>query len=290
MDFFNFPTEIRLRIYSEVLVQDGSVEFAADYGPCNPPLIRCGWQHFCPAVLRVNKQMNAEAIPLLYSNNRFHFPDVYTDARPTISSLDHAAPYISPFLQQIGSNANLLRHICINFPHSLASYSKLVLHNEHIKVFQLIQDHCTGLRTIEISCRPSIVTLSSHEVASASEMLRMLDDGGFKAMSSLEKILITCGEYNIDDDTKAFYEMLTQRIPSSKWCIELIELPAPPPQTWISSNDMVEFDNYEDYCSYEEETERLERKEMEREERQSWLEEYYRRRDDPYWKNDSDYD
>ncbi|KAM5348919.1 hypothetical protein ACJ41O_008742 [Fusarium nematophilum] len=115
-------------------------------------------------------------------------------------------------------------------------------------------------------------------------MLRALDDGGFKAMPSLEKIVVVYGEYDIDEEVMALCECLMQRMPSCKWSIELAKVP---PRRWISDGDMVEFDNYEDCCRYNDERDR---REIEREEQAQWEEEYYRRRNDPYWKNDSDYD
>ena len=55
-----------------------------------------------------------------------------------------------------------------------------------------------------------------------------------------------------------------------------------PKETWICVEHGVEFDNEEDYNTY------MSRLYLEEEEQ--WREEYYRRRHDPYWKNDSDYD
>nr|XP_036579702.1 uncharacterized protein CTRU02_10178 [Colletotrichum truncatum]KAF6787382.1 hypothetical protein CTRU02_10178 [Colletotrichum truncatum] len=139
MDFFDFPLEIRLKIYSEILVQDESVDFETDHGPCNLRLVRLQQAGFSPAVLRVNKKINAEAIPLLYSKNRFRFPDAYIS-----ESYDQDVPYVAPFLRQIGSNANLLRHICINFRVPLVSCWTPTLHKDIIQTFELIREKCTN--------------------------------------------------------------------------------------------------------------------------------------------------
>jgi hypothetical protein len=40
INFFGFPTEIRLKIYSELLVDSEPIVFIADYGPSSPPLFR----------------------------------------------------------------------------------------------------------------------------------------------------------------------------------------------------------------------------------------------------------
>jgi hypothetical protein len=72
---------------------------------------------------------HSEASPLLYSNNRFRFPDIFTS---TPSATDSA--HIAPFLSQIGSQASLVRHICIAFP-TFDDYrrGRARLHEAHIK-------------------------------------------------------------------------------------------------------------------------------------------------------------
>ncbi|KAI1273006.1 hypothetical protein F5Y07DRAFT_277586 [Xylaria sp. FL0933] len=224
MDFFNFPPEIRLKIYSEVLIQDDTVEFRATYGGRSPGFYRLQRQGLSPAVLRTCKTMNAEALPLLYSGNCFGFPDSYTSTGPaTAVSSYYDVPYIAPFLQQISSNTPLLRHITINFPPSLISFRGPALHEEHIRIFQLIQTKCTHLKTIEILALEG--GLAHWEVNTVAEMLKMLDDSGLEAISSLKKILMVCGEYEIGEKVNAFYEHLVERLPSSKWCIELKKIP-----------------------------------------------------------------
>jgi hypothetical protein len=112
MSFFGVPSEIRLKIYSELLVHSEPIVFVADDdGPPAPPLFRSKRDGLCPALLRVNKKVHSEASPLLYSNNRFRFPDIFTSTPSATNS-----PHIAPFLRQIGSQASLIRHICITFP------------------------------------------------------------------------------------------------------------------------------------------------------------------------------
>lgn len=289
MSLLSIPIEIRLRVYSELLVQDSPVEFRAGYGPNNPRLIRIERQGLCPAILRVNKTINREAIPLVYSNNRFRFPDAYTSFEPDtgLISYNSGVPYIAPFLQQIGSNAGFLRHVCIDFPTSFASWEPPVLHEEHIQVFQLIRDTCTDLKIVEIFCMPPDGIFSLWDVDLAAEMLKTLDDGGLKDMPSLEKILVVRGEYDIDEEALASRESLMQKMPSIKWVVEFTKVP---PRVWISNDDRVEFDNEEDCSRYNDEMSRRELEREEREEEEQWEEEYYRRRNDPFLKNDSDYD
>lgn len=94
MFLLNFPIEIRLGIYSELLVQDSHVEFGADFGPCDPYLIRFERRGLNPAILRVNSTVNREAISFLYSVNHFRFPNAYTSQyhyRLDIGSAIHRA-------------------------------------------------------------------------------------------------------------------------------------------------------------------------------------------------------
>jgi hypothetical protein len=65
MNFFGFVTEIRLKIYSELLVLSEPIVFVADYGPPSPPLFRSKRDGLYPALLRVNKKAHREASPLL---------------------------------------------------------------------------------------------------------------------------------------------------------------------------------------------------------------------------------
>ncbi|KAK1762468.1 hypothetical protein QBC33DRAFT_551950 [Phialemonium atrogriseum] len=294
MHLLNFPIEIRLLIYSELLVQDSPVELVLNYGPCNPRLFRFEGQGLNPALLRVNKTVNEEAIAFLYSNNGFRFPDAYTSFNTDTDSISDNSdgsdgtyvPCIAPFLQQIGANAALLRHICINFPTSFdsANWENPFPCEEYLQVLQLIRETCPGLRTVEISSKPPGGIFSLRAVDRAAEMLRALDDGGFKAMPSLEKIVVVREEYDIDEEVMALRESIMQRMPSCKWSIELTKVL---PDVWTSCDDRVVFDNYEDCWRYDAE---MLNRQMEREEREHWEEECYHRRNDPYWKNDSDYD
>lgn len=59
---------------------------------------------------------------------------------------------------------------------------------------------------------------------------------------------------------------------------------------WISDDDRVEFENEADCIAYNNEQYQREMEMEEQKEEEEWLEEYYRRRHDPNWKNDSDYD
>ncbi|KAH6690201.1 hypothetical protein BKA61DRAFT_625800 [Leptodontidium sp. MPI-SDFR-AT-0119] len=93
MNFFGLPKEIRVQLYSELLVLLEPIVFEAAYGPPPPPLFRSIRNGLCLVLLQVNKQAHSEASSLLYFNNRFRFPDVFTSkssATDTIVPLDRA--------------------------------------------------------------------------------------------------------------------------------------------------------------------------------------------------------
>src|ERR1700712_761458 len=81
MGFLDVATEIRLQIYSELLILTTPIKFNAGgvsgFGPPSTPLSRPRWDRLYPAILRVCRTMYNEANPILYSNNRFQFPELY---------------------------------------------------------------------------------------------------------------------------------------------------------------------------------------------------------------------
>jgi hypothetical protein len=277
MKFFEFATEIRLNIYSELLVLDETIVFVADYGPSSPPLFRSKGDGLCPALLRVSRRVHREAISLLYSNNRFRFPQVFTDSRRTDSA------HIAPFLGQIGSRASLIQHICITFPsfdHSQPSTARL--HKEHVENLELIRDTCTSIRTLELLVPPDHRSYALGISQIATEATDLLDTH-FRTIASLKEININFEVYpgeDLDDD-------LTKKLRDYGWAVTTTKLPK---KIWISNNDRIEFDNEEDCIAYDNEQSLLDLKREKEEEEELWREEYYRRRRDPYWKNDSDYD
>ena len=278
MNFLEFPTEIRFNIYSELLVVDETIVFVASHGPRSPPLLRYKSDGLCPALLRVSKRVYHEASPLLYSNNRFRFPQAVAD-----TSFYTDGAHIAPFLYQIGSQASLVHNICIGFPSFEHPQSGgIKIREEHVKNLELIRDICTSIRTLELFVSPdhNIYALSHSEIA--VEAIHLLDTR-FKTIPSLKEITVNFEvhpEEDPDDDIR-------KRMYDRGWAVKITRLPK---RVWISDDDRIEFDNKEDCIAYNnEQFRRKEEREREREE-ELWREEYYRRRDDPYWKNDSDYD
>lgn len=273
MDFFNSPKEIRLQIYSELLVHSEPIVFVAHYGPSSPPLFRSRRISLCPALLRLNTQAYSEASPLLYSNNCFRFTDIW-------NSTDSA--HIAPFLLQIGPQANLVRHICISFPtFDDFRQSSASLHEAHIKNLELIRETCTSITTLELSLHSDCINRALGDLPFADQALDLLDMR-FKAILSLKKVIVNFQVYSEDDLSDDQIKMRDRG-----WTVEITKLPK---KKWISVDDRVEFDNEEECKAYDEEWHRHEWQREQEQEDRLWEEEYYNRRRDPYWKNDSDYD
>ena len=271
MNVSNLVTEIRHRIYSELLINSGPIDFVADYGPPSPPLFRRQRDGLYPAVLRVSRMMYDEASPILYSRNCFQFPEIFTDP---------PSAHIRPFLDQIRSQARLIRHICIPFP--MIDYPQLasaMLHEAHIKNLGLIRDTCTGIQTLELSVPPEHCNYALNEDVTTAKVINLLNMR-FKNIPSLKKVHINFNVYPQQDPS----DDLATSMRGHGWIVTVTELPK---KVWISNDDRVEFDNEEDCDAYNNE---LFRSEEEHREKDWWLEEYDRRRRDPFWKNDSDYD
>lgn len=242
MHFLQLPVEIRLRIYSEILVRDSPIEFGA-YGPRNLRLNRVGRQGLNPPILRVCKMVNSEAVACLYSDNRFQFPDSYPNWNSYDSS-SSAVPYMVSFLQSIGANTDLLRHISIDFPATFASetWGDPALTVTYVQLLQLIRKTCTGLRIMEIVCKQPDNILPLDDIDRAAKMLKALDDEGFKDMPSLEKVIVIYEEKDIDDEVMAHCKDLLLGVPSSKWSIGLTKATQ---RMWVSDQDEVLLEHYE---------------------------------------------
>jgi hypothetical protein len=226
----------------------------------------------CPALLRANKKVQLEARPLLYSSNRFRFSGLEPMPR-----LDTKSAVLASFLSQIErQNASFLRHVCIDFP-AFDDYrpGTAMLQEDSVKTLELIRDNCTGIAILETSLRDTFrLKCADYRLDSspiAAEALDLLD-ARFKAISSLKEVIVDVHIY----DDEGLSDDLRKKMRDCGWTIKVTKLE----ESWYSREE----DEYADYESYLE----MER-EQERED-EAWVEEYYRRRRDPYWKNDSDYD
>ena len=270
MGFLDVATEIRLKIYSELLVCSEPI-LVADHSPLLPPLFRSRKDGLHPAVLRLSKMVYSEASPLLYSNNRFRFPEVFgsTSSVPT-----HA--HVAPFLIQIRLQARLLHHICIPFPtFDPPIPDRARLDEAHVKNLELIRKTCTNIKTLETLIEPEHCNYALSHSAIAAEALDVLNTR-FQAIHSLKEIIINFEKYPEEDPS----DDLTKKMRDMGWTVRVTRLPK---RVWISNDDRFEFDDPDDRNAYDDE-------QFRREEKKSWLKENDRRRQDPYWKNDSDYD
>jgi hypothetical protein len=143
MNFFDFPAEIRLQIYEELLVFPKTILFTTNRNSAESawlPLVLRNRYGLCPALLRVNKTVHHEASPLLYSGNYFGFTDLVPSRRLSTNSAALAS-----FLSRTRQNASFLRHICIDF----SIYQDLAPQIDCIKMLELIRDNCTGIAILE---------------------------------------------------------------------------------------------------------------------------------------------
>ncbi len=116
-------------------------------------------------------------------------------------------------------------------------------------------------------------------VAKALDLL----DTHFKNIPSLKEIVINFKAHPEEDPS----DDLTRKMHDYGWTVKVTKLPK---RVWYSEDDRVEFDNPEDCRAYDHEQLRIDEQKRQREEEEQWVEDYYERRRDPYWKNDSDYD
>ena len=123
---------------------------------------------------------------------------------------------------------------------------------------ELIRDTCTGIRTLEllVSRNTDDYVLSDSPIAAQASNLLSTH---FKDIPSLKRIIINFEVYPEQEPSGD----LTM-IHDCGWTVKVTELLK---KTWISGDGRVEFDTYEECLAYDEE-----------------------QLDDPYWKNDSDYD
>lgn len=146
---FSLPREIRDQIYREFVVYPDIVSLDLTFlqalfdGTYISDETLMGWSPYqwraAPAIVQVNKQFYREATAILYSANRFSYQDVR---------------FLPCFLDKIGQlNANLLRHLIIPLPkfHNNGHLSGITLMDDSVQAFDMIQERCQGLATLEMS-------------------------------------------------------------------------------------------------------------------------------------------
>ena len=149
-----------------------------------------------------------------------------------------------------------------------------------IKNLELIRDTCTSIATLELLLPPDSENYTFSDSPIAAEVLYLLDMR-FKAIPSLKEIIVHLQVYAVEDLSDYPIKMR-----ECGWTVETKLLN----RVWISDDGRVEFHNEEDCDTYNNEQLLFEWQRDKEKEEEEWTEEYHRRRRDPYWKNDSDYD
>jgi hypothetical protein len=178
MNFFDFPAEIRLQIYEELLVLSEPVLFMTSWNKLNKrPFLQLQKRYgLCPALLRASKSVYHEASPLLYSRNRFDFTDLASRGR--LSAL-------TSFFNQTGDkNASFIRHFCIDF----LGYPDLK--EDSIRTLELIREKCTNITIFET------LWPEYENYQETSDLLELLD-ARLKAISSLKEVIVHIHSYKV---------------------------------------------------------------------------------------------
>ncbi|SPJ78060.1 uncharacterized protein FTOL_06449 [Fusarium torulosum] len=253
MNLFTFPVEIRLKIYSQLLVHPALIKLEKrEY--FSPARLRLRLEEsidLFPALLRISKQVHDEAVPLLYSDNCFHFPeeDEVTTGYATGTTL-------ALFLGQIGLLARLIRHVCITIPNRSTLWDTQ-LDEDHLKDLDLVRDACANITTLEFS----LPFTSGFPVSTTS--LNLIDMR-LKALPLLQDVIVNVRWYSGDsmeasddesgdpggvDDWNHPEGCLTAKLRERRWTVHITKVP-PVKEVWTDPDDRIEFDNEDDYHDY----------------------------------------
>ncbi|KAK0639464.1 hypothetical protein B0T16DRAFT_244710 [Cercophora newfieldiana] len=190
MDLFGLPVEIRLVIYSELLVCPAPLILTTSNYPSPEHLWVEGTIDLYPAILRTNKQIYNEAVSLLYSDNCFQFPK---EDKETIGFATGTT--LTLFLAKIGPRASLLRHVCVSISNYSTSLGSAQLHEGQVKDLDLLRDACIGVTTLKLS----LSFTSGFPVSTAT--LDMIDTR-LKAIPSLQSVIVNV-EWHVGDSVGA---------------------------------------------------------------------------------------
>ncbi|KAK5936496.1 hypothetical protein PMZ80_011263 [Knufia obscura] len=182
VNFLSLPTEIRNKIYEQVLVIPHPLYlfqepgFSVDtFAPDKP----FQW----PALLYTNRQIHGEASAVLYGMNHFHFVDI------TAQQVD----VLRSFLSHIGiTNAASVSHLCVNFPVAQnieGEPRKFRLRDDSMQALTLLQDKCTSLSTLETVVHYKNSSFFTRTDKFLQEALPQID-AQLRAISSLESIVV----------------------------------------------------------------------------------------------------
>lgn len=171
-NFLSLPSELRNKIYEQVLVDQESI---------NPWTRPYPFRPLTPELLRANKTVHREASSLLYAQNRFNLTA-------------HDSELVA-FLDQIDrNNANHIRHICIEFPKfRYLDRHDVTLEDDSVRILAKIQSDCTNLSTLTTTLfSTDVMTLKLDALDSPNIVVEALAlvNAHFRAISSLQEIVV----------------------------------------------------------------------------------------------------
>jgi hypothetical protein len=213
--FFDLPIEIRLQIYSELLVQSDVILV-----PWSPGgrLVR---SEIClyPEILRVCRRIHRETSPLLYSANRFQFHWI---------RVAWCQDNIAKFLGQIGAHQwNFIGQVCITFPRFHYTDSMATVCDDDLQDLKRIQSAFSGVTTIELHNKgfpPKAETryCGPLDTFISVEAIDLLDQR-LRAIPSLNKIVVKIDRSTLDSKD-ALSNDLMNRMRDYGWIVEITEL------------------------------------------------------------------
>ncbi|KAH8648107.1 hypothetical protein BGZ61DRAFT_376531 [Ilyonectria robusta] len=149
IDFFNFSSKIRIKVYKELLVvpEIVTIELNLD-SPSRPYMVR-GSLYLYPEVLLANKMAHHEAGPLLYSGNYFQFG---IDMPVYEIGYDTEYKIFTSFLNYIGlQNTGFLSYLYIAFPaYNNHRPGGIALEDNSMSTLNLIRDICTDIAMLKM--------------------------------------------------------------------------------------------------------------------------------------------
>lgn len=184
INFFGLPSKARKDIYERVLTVAHPLYVFRDTGPRvetfapdKPPQWR--------TLLFVNRKMNSEASAVLYGTNSFTLLDT---TRREIGLLQAFLDCIGPV------NANLLSHLCINFPDIEGQPGQpRCLREGSLQDLKLLQEKCTNMTTLEThvySNNSAVFTRTDQDDLQFIREALLQFDVQLRAIPSLKKIII----------------------------------------------------------------------------------------------------
>jgi phage FluMu protein Com len=186
-------------IYRELLVlkEDKIYLWCDDSGP-RETLYWEGKGDLCPRILRTNKRIYREASPLLYGENRFHFPDVEVGRRLG-EDFEIEAPLTKPFLSKIRGQAKLIRHVAMEFPQFIemeddGEYDMWKsLQREYMSAIAFLAKKCPKISTVEfeIEFNSDRLDVLYGYMGEVDDPMDTLEEELKRAMKKLSEIVVT---------------------------------------------------------------------------------------------------